>query len=52
VHNLTSVYAGKAAYYQANREIPHNLNIRHIWFDMADTHKLILDISLVYLTRG
>ena len=32
--------------------IPHDLNIRHIKPDMADTYKLILDISLVYLTRG
>ena len=29
-----------------------NTNIRHINSDMTDTYKFILDISLVYLTRG
>lgn len=29
-----------------------NANIRHINPDMTDTYKFILDISLVYLTRG
>lgn len=29
-----------------------NTNIRHINPDMTDTYKFILDISLVYLTRG
>lgn len=29
-----------------------NTNIRHINLDMTDTYKFILDISLVYLTRG
>ena len=29
-----------------------NTNIRHINPDMTDTYNSILDISLVYLTRG
>lgn len=29
-----------------------NINIRHINPDMTDTYKFILDILLVYLTRG
>lgn len=31
---------------------PTNTNIRHANPDMADTYEFILDISLVYLTRG
>lgn len=30
----------------------HNLNIRHIELDMTDAYRFILDILLVYLTRG
>lgn len=63
---LTGVYTAKALY-NVRRSSAFSLrpvvklsvntrltdtNIRHINPDMTDTYKFILDISLVYLTRG
>lgn len=49
---LSSAFALRSVVKLTVNKCLTNTNIRHINSDMTDTYKFILDISLVYLTRG
>ena len=51
-HTLSSAFSLRPVVKLTVNKRLTNTNIRHINPDMTDTYKFILDISLVYLTRG